>query len=442
MYERVIVLSIPGLRPGDLHDPTHTPTLYQLVDGGASRNVAPTFPAVTSPVQANMLTGVGPDRHGVIANGFYHAERGEVAFWVGRHDTIQQPTLFTRLAQKRPDYTTAVWHLQNIKDADATYIVTPSPIHEADGTTKLWCYSKPESLYQELLTPLGHFPLQHYWGPLANIQSTRWIFEAALWLAQHKSPDLQYIYIPHLDYAGQKFGPNSREAATALQEFDRALGDFKERLEHLPGGKITWILAGEYAMTEVSGAIYPNRMLREAGLLKVYEDRGHEYLDFEASDAFAMVDHQFAHVFVNRGDPHQIAEVFASSGDIPDIIVGREREAMGMSHARSAPIVLVSRPDRWFAYYWWMEDAAAPPFARTVDIHAKPGYDPVELFIRMPERQIPLDASLVKGSHGAPVTQPNQHTVLVTSDPKLLAGLPDPLRDTDVHTILCRATGV
>jgi hypothetical protein len=390
-----------------------------------------------------MLTGATPSEHGVIANGFYFPERSEVEFWVGRHSVIQRPTIFTRLARERPGITSAAWHLQNIKDADATFIVTPAPIHEPDGTMKLWCYSKPDGLYQELLTPLGHFPLQHYWGPLANIQSTRWILEGALWLAQHHAPNLQYIYLPHLDYAAQKNGPNSLEAGRSLEELDKALADFLERYEALPGAeKTVWILAGEYALTPVSGAIHPNRILREAGLLKVREERGGEYLDLAGSDAFAMVDHQFAHVFVNRGDPERIAELFASSADIPDIIVGRERHAMGMDHPRSAPVILISRPDRWFSYYWWLDDAAAPPFARTVDIHAKPGYDPVELFIKMPERQIPLDASLVKGSHGAPVTQPDQQTVLITTEPRLLEALPDPLRDVDIYQILCRCFGL
>ncbi len=437
-----MLLSIPGLRPGDVHDPKLTPTLYQLAGRGEVRPMTPTFPCVTSPVQAGMLTGVGPSGHGVIANGFYHADRGQVEFWVGRHSVIERPTFFTRLAQERPQITSAAWHLQNIKDADATFIVTPAPIHEPDGTTRLWCYSKPEGLYQELLTPLGHFPLQHYWGPLASIQSTRWILEGVLWLAQHRAPRLQYVYLPHLDYASQKSGATSHEAATALEELDKVLADFLERYETLMGGpgagKTAWILAGEYALTDVSGAVFPNRILREAGLLRIREHRGHEYVDLQASDAFAMVDHQFAHVYVNRGDPQRVAELFAHLHDIPDIIVGRQRAALGMDHPRSAPVILISRPDRWFAYYWWLDDDAAPPFARTVDIHAKPGYDPVELFIRMPERQIPLDASLVKGSHGAPVTQPGQQSALITTEPGLLDGLPDPLRDTDVYHILCR----
>jgi predicted AlkP superfamily pyrophosphatase or phosphodiesterase len=443
MVQRLMFLSIPGLRPVDVHDAGVAPHLHKLTQTGASVRLVPSFPCVTSPVQASMLTGCEPDQHGIIANGFYKPERKEVEFWVGHHNTIERPTFFTLLAQQRPDLTSAVWHAQNIKGADANFIVTPSPIHEPDGTMKLWCYSKPDGLYQQLLGPLDHFPLQHYWGPMANIKSTQWILEGALWLAQNHAPNFQYVYLPHLDYAAQKFGPDSPQARAAVTELDSAVGDFIERYNQLPGAQETaWVVAGEYALTPVSGAVYPNRILRQAGLLKVRQENGYEYLDLAGSDAFAMVDHQFAHIFVNRGDAEQVAELFAPLDAVADVLVGRERSAIHMDHARSAPVIIITRPDKWLAYYWWMDDAAAPPFAHTVDIHAKPGYDPVELFIRMPQRMIPLDASLVKGSHGAPAHDPYQQTMLITSHPQLLEEMPDPLRDVDVFTILCRAFSV
>ncbi len=440
MIDHVMFLSIPGLRPVDVHDPNVTPTLHRLAREGASCTLVPTFPCVTSPVQASMLTGTGPGEHGVVANGFYWPDRQAIEFWTARHDVIERTTFFTRLAQQRPDLTSAVWHAQNIKGADATYIVTPAPVHAPDGTTRPWCYSKPDGLYEELLESIGHFPLQHYWGPMANIESTRWILEGALWLAEKHRPNLQYIYIPHLDYAAQKFGPDSREAAGALAELDGALASFLGRYDKLPIAKRTaWVLAGEYALTTVSGAVHPNRILRKAGLLKVRQEDGREYLDLAGSDAFAMVDHQFAHVFVQRGDADAVADIFRGVDEIADIIVGRERAAIGMDHPRCAPVILISRPDRWFTYYYWLDDAAAPPFARTVDIHAKPGYDPVELFMDPYRRQIPLDASLVKGSHGAPATRPDQKTLLLTTHPELLDALPTPTRDTDVFKLLCRA---
>ena len=440
MIDHVMFLSIPGLRPIDVHDPGCTPTLHRLARQGATCTVTPTFPCVTSPVQASMLTGVGPGQHGVVANGFYWPDRHAVEFWVARHDVIEQPTFFTTLARQRPDLTAAVWHAQNIKDADATYIVTPAPIHDPDGTTKPWCYSKPAGLYEQLLDAIGPFPLQHYWGPLANIESTKWTLAAALWLARKHAPDFHYLYIPHLDYAGQRFGPDSPSWAKALAELDAELADFLQRYDRLPAAKRTaWVLAGEYAFTPVSGAICPNRVLREAGWLEVRRENGHEYLDIAGSNAFAMVDHQLAHVFVQRGDAEAVADLFRDVPEVADIIVGPQRAAIGMDHPRSAPVILISQPDRWFAYYWWLDDDVAPPFARTVDIHAKPGYDPVELFVDRLTGQIPLDASLVKGSHGAPATRPDQQALLLTTHPELLDELPTPTRDTDVYGLLCRA---
>jgi len=440
MIEHVVFCSIPGLRPGDVHDSNLTPALYRFSHTGAWRSLVPTFPCVTSPVQASMLTGVGPGSHGVIANGFYDPGRNEVAFWVGDHSAIDSPTFFTRLAKHRPKRTAAVWHAQNIKGAEATYLCTPAPIHKRDGSIKPWCHTKPKRLYKQLVKQLGHFPLHHYWGPLANIKSTRWILEAALRVAMKHKPHFQYIYIPHLDYAAQKFGPNSSEAADALAELDEALDDFIERYDDITGiEKTAWILAGEYALTEVAGAAYPNRILRQAGLLSVARRGGHEYLDIADSGAFAMVDHQFAHVYLRGVDPERVADTFRDCDDIADILVGRERAAIGMDHPRSAPIILISQSDRWFAYYWWLDDAAAPPFAHTVDIHAKPGYDPVELFIDPKTKRIPLDASLVKGSHGAPVTTPEQRAILMTTQPEWLESLPTPTRDTDVFKMLCQA---
>ncbi len=440
MIDHLMFISIPGLRPADVHDPRVTPTLHQLASEEASCHLVPTFPCVTSPVQATMLTGAGPGQHGIIANGFYYPERHQVEFWVGKHDLIQRPTIFTRLAEQRPDMTSAAWCAQNIKVADANFIVTPAPRHEPDGSTRPWCYSKPDQLYQELLRPLGGFPLQHYWGPLAGLQSSRWIAEGVLWLAQKHAPNFQFIYLPHLDYAAQRFGPNSAAAAAALSELDSVIGDLMERYNQLAAAKTTaWVLAGEYAFTEVRGAIYPNRILRRHGLLAVREERGHEYLDLGASKAFAMVDHQFAHVFVPGADAEEVAELFAPLDEVADVIVGKERAALGLEHPRCAPVVLISRPDQWFAYYWWMEDAAAPPFAHTVDIHRKPGYDPVELFVDPATRQIPLNANLVKGSHGAPAADLHQHTLLITSEPDLLDGTPLLLRDSDIYGLLCRA---
>ena len=297
MSEHVILLSIPGLRVRDIAEAS-TPTLHRWASQGALATLVPTFPCVTSPVQASMLTGTPPGEHGVIANGFYHRHRREVEFWVADHGIIQRPTIWEAIREQRPDFRSAVWHAQNSKQCPADFIVTPAPIHESDGTTKLWCYSKPDGLYQELLDEFGHFPLQHYWGPLANIESTRWIIQAACRLIERQAPNFHYIYIPHLDYAAQRFGPDSEQAQQSLVEMDAELAKLDAFVADSPiAGDAVFLVASEYAMTPVTGAVFPNRALREAGLLKTHETADGEVIDYAASDAFAIVDHQFAHVY-------------------------------------------------------------------------------------------------------------------------------------------------
>ncbi len=416
--EHLIVLSIPGLRTRDV-TPVETPTLHRWAADGALTELVPTFPCVTSPVQATMWTGRPPGEHGVIANGFFFRERQEVEFWVARNDVIGGEQVWEALRQQRPDMTSAVWHAQNIKAAAADFIVTPAPIHEPDGTTRLWCYSKPDGLYQQLIDEIGHFPLQHYWGPLAGIESTRWILGGASWLIDQHAPNLHWIYLPHLDYASQKFGPDSKEAHAALVELDAEISGFADRTARSAiGDGVTYLVAGEYALTDVTGVVYPNRILRAANLLAIREDAGREHVDLERSAAFAMVDHQFAHVYIQRRDPSAVQRVVEAFRDVPGVAValaGDSRRAAGLMHERSGDVILVSDDAHWFAYYWWLDDAAAPPFARTVDIHSKPGYDPVELFFDPATRSIPLDATLVKGSHGAAATGPQHRTALICS---------------------------
>ncbi len=443
--ENLFFFSVPGLRPADI-DKTTTPSLYAWANQGALAELSPTFPCVTSCVQATMLTGTPPRSHGVIANGFFDRDRREVAFWVGKNDRIAGRHIWDLIRDRRRDSVSAVWHGQNIKGASADYIVTPAPIHEADGTTKLWCYSKPEGTYQQLVETIGHFPLQHYWGPLSNIQSTRWILGAALWLHRRSAPNFHWIYIPHLDYAAQKFGPNSVEAKNALAELDHELGAFARQVSASPTGRaVVYLLAGEYALTDVTGVIYPNRLLRQAGLLAVGEEAGTETLDLRRSTAFAMVDHQFAHVYLaepNVANLERVRAVFSGVKGVAQVLAGDERKALGLDHPRSGDILLISDDDHWLAYYWWLNDAAAPPFARTVDIHRKPGYDPVELFFDPVTKGIPLNAAKVKGSHGVPATHSRHKTALICSAPSKLIQNGRGYKDTNVQAIALGLLGL
>lgn len=445
----IIFLSIPALRPGDVSKET-TPTLYAWANSGALAELTPTFPCITSCVQASMWTAAPPDRHGVIANGFYHRDRREVEFWVARNDVIQGEQIWGVL--RACGISSAVWHAQNIKDCAADFVVTPAPIHQEDGSTKLWCYSKPDGFYQQLLDELGHFPLQHYWGPLANIESTRWILNAAALLIRKHAPRFHWIYIPHLDYASQKFGPNSEQAKTALTELDAQLAVFLQQVAQTQSAKnTTYLVAGEYAMTNVTGVVYPNRVLREAGLLNLDQRDGHEYLNLGNSRAFAMVDHQLAHIFINADHASarlkiakRAADIFRDQPGIGGVYVGDQRHQIGINHKRSGDIVLVTDDAHWLAYYWWLNEALAPPFTRTVDIHSKPGYDPVELFFDPKTKSIPLSAALVKGSHGVPATKPHHKTALICSATPTTPTINSDgnYRDTDLKRICLELLGV
>jgi len=440
--KHLIYLSVPGLRPQDIIDQSATPTLHAWANAGHVAEFQPSFPCVTSPVQASIWTGVPPDRHGVIANGFYHRDRHAVEFWVARNDVISRRQIWDIIADA-PGLTSAVWHAQNIKDAAADFIITPAPIHEPDGSMKLWCYAKPDGLYQQLLDDLGHFPLQHYWGPLANIESSKWILAAAQWLIRRHDPNFHYIYLPHLDYAAQKFGPNSQQATQAVTELDRLLADFQSFVQSQPAGAdAVFLVASEYAMTDVSGVVYPNRLLRDQGLLQtVHHDDG-ERIDFPATKAFAMVDHQCAHIYTKDRYIDAVVELFTGIGGIQCVSARGVRSSLAINHPNSGDVVLAAEPDHWFAYYWWRDDANAPSFAHTVDIHQKPGYDPVELFFDPATRSIPLDASLVKGSHGAPATTASQLGAIICSQPTPHITPHQRIRDVDVKPLVLQLLGL
>ncbi len=437
----VVLLSIPALRSGDVSQMSR---LAAWASAGGTRALIPCFPCVTCPVQASLTTGVGPEQHGVIANGFYWRDKGHVEMWTSWNEVIQAPQIWERLAAHDRTLTSAVWFPLHSKGAKADFICTPAPIHNPDGSESLWCYTKPQEMYGELRDALGHFPLMNFWGPLSNIKSTNWIVDSAIWAAEKHRPRFSYIYLPHLDYAAQKFGPDSPQAIAALGELDQTIGKLIDGYAAAGLNNVAWVAAGEYAITPVSQVGYPNRLLRNVGLLGLREEAGQEFLVPGESKAFAMVDHQLAHVYVHDAARIQdVAKLFRNDPTVERVLVGSDRQSLSLDHPRAGEIVLVSKPDAWFAYYWWNDDARAPAFARTVDIHRKPGYDPVEMFIDMPSRSTPLDATLVKGSHGYPADSASRQTVLIGSQSDIFAGCDsDSCRDTDVAGMIMRLFGV
>jgi len=440
MPKRAILLAVPGLREKDL---PVMPNLRQLTADGEMAGLVPGFPCVTCPVQAAMTTGKPPSEHGVVANGFFWREKGQVEMWTSPNECIDRPQIWDLLSHHEAGLTSAAWFPLHSKGCEADFVCTPAPIHNPDGSESLWCYTRPTELYGQLRDELGHFPLKHFWGPIANVHSSRWIAESAVFAARQWQPDFFYIYLPHLDYAAQRTGPDSDAATAAVGELDEVIGRLAAGMAEAYGDELFWLVAGEYAIVPVDHVTYPNRVLREAGLLKIREEEDGEHLDPAGSRAWAMVDHQFSHVFVADADPDtvaKVAELFRSQQGIAEVLVGAELSRYELDHARSGEIVLISTPDSWQAYYWWLDDAKAPTFARTVDIHRKPGYDPVELHFDPATRTIPLDATRIRGSHGAPAVDRSQQSVILSSEPVALTG--PAVADRDVFAIIMRQFGI
>jgi len=397
-----VVLNVVGLSPRHFERPELIPNLAPFARRGRMLPMRPSFPAVTCSVQATMLSGKPPSEHGIIANGYFDRDTFEVKFWEQPASLVQAPRLWDML----PNCKTAVLFWQNSMFANADIIITPRPLHLDRGLVQ-WCYSRPAGYYEEVAREIGDFKLQHYWGPAAGIGSSRWIARAAQFTWRKHKPNLLLVYLPHLDYSSQKFGPDSPQALQAVRDVDALVG---ELLQEFSRGAAV-IVCSEYSLTSVSGAVYPNRSLREAGLLRVREIAGKEYLDFELSDAFAMVDHQVAHIFCK---PNAAA---AARAALPDV------EFTHIDHPRSGELIAVAPLDKWFAYYWWTDRAKAPEFAFTVDIHRKPGYDPCELWFDWPRllrtRRLPTTATtpeVVRGSHGRVDDDPSDWATLVVDE--------------------------
>ena len=396
-------------------------------------------PAVTCSVQATFLTGRAVREHGIVANGWYFRDLSEVWLWRQSNRLVQGDKVWHLGRRRDPGFTCAslFWWFNMVTDAD--WSVTPRPVYTADGRKLPDCYSDPPELRGELTASLGRFPLFSFWGPATSLASTEWIAEAARRVEEAHRPALHLVYLPHLDYVLQREGP-SGDVTTDLRELDalcgRLLTFFSDR-----GCRV--VVLSEYGVTDVRGVVHPNRILRRAGLLAVKEDLGRDYLDPGRSRAFAVSDHQVAHVYVaDPADVARVRELFEGRPGIGRVLDEAGKRELALDHPRSGELVLLARPDHWLTYYFWTDGARAPDYARTVDIHRKPGYDPCELFVdpalRWPRLRIaaallrralglrhllevtPLDASLVRGSHGRVTDALQAGPLLMTSEPRLL----------------------
>lgn len=415
---KTVILNIVGLTSRLIGE--HTPFLRDWVGAGSLQPIEPVIPAVTCTAQSTYLTGKYPNEHGIVANGWYFAEEAEVKFWRQSNRLVQSEKIWEAMRREDPDFSCAnlFWWYNMYSTVD--YSVTPRPMYPSDGRKIPDIYTYPSSLRDELQQELGQFPLFKFWGPATSIEVSRWIADSARRVAEKFDPTLTLIYLPHLDYNAQRHGPDHASVQQDLREIDAVCRDL---IEFYEARGVEVLILSEYGITAVDQPVHLNRVLRREGYIAVREELGLELLDAGASAAFAVADHQVAHVYVkDQADLPEVRALLAQVPGVGQILDEAGKAAHRLDHERSGDLVLLADPKAWFTYYYWLDDRKAPDFARTVDIHRKPGYDPVEMHFnpalafpklyaasRVALRKlgfralmdvIPLDASLIKGSHG------------------------------------------
>ena len=447
---KTVVIDIVGLSANLIGE--HTPFLSEYVKSRHITPIKPVLPAVTTTSQSCYVTGKWPSEHGIVANGWYDREDAEMKFWKQSNKLVKAEKIWDAAKRQGPSFTCSkmFWWYNMYSTAD--FSVTPRPQYHADGVKAPDCYAYPASLRDELQKELGQFPLFSFWGPNANIKSTKWIAGASVWVDRKNDPTLTLIYLPHLDYCLQKFGPDFSKISKELNEIDQVVADL---VKYYESKNTRIILLSEYGINPVHRPVHINRILREEGLISVRTERWYELLDAGASKAFAAADHQIAHIYIN--DPAVKAQVkkrLEQTEGIELVLDEEGKKAHNIDHERAGDLVAVAKPDSWFTYYYWFDDAKAPDYAHLVDIHRKPGYDPVEMFMdpknpfiklragyklarkllgfRYLMDVIPLDATLIKGSHGG-ISAPREfYPICITDTPLTQAEL----QATDVYDVI------
>ena len=452
--KKTVVLDIVALSPRVIGE--HTPFLKKWIASKKQAVVEPVLPAVTCSAQSVYLTGKWPTENGIVGNGWYFQDECEIKFWRQSNKLVQAEKVWEVLRKENPGFTVAnlFWWYNMYSSAD--YAVTPRPLYPADGRKLPDCHSQPMELRDKLQAELGQFPLFTFWGPNTTIESSKWIAEAAKKVEEWYNPTLNLIYIPHLDYNLQKYGIDFSKISKDLKEVDDLAKDLITFFESR-GAEV--LLLSEYGITSVSKPVHLNRIFREKGWIQVKNELGRETLDAGTSAVFAVADHQVAHVHVN--DHSKLSEVKAlleKTPGVEKVLDAQGKKDYHIDHARSGDLVVIADADSWFTYYFWLDDTKAPDYARCVDIHRKPGYDPVELVldpaIKIPILKIgskvlkkklgfrylmdviPLDATLVKGAHGR-IPESDLDKPLLVGDSKLISS--DRIQPTEVFDLILKA---
>lgn len=431
---RLAVLNIVGLSKSLLGP--DAPGITAFAEKHGLQTYTPAFPALTTTAQSSILTGTPPEKHGIVANGWYDRESAEVRFWKQSNHIVHGEKIWDTLRKTVPGFTCAKLFWWYNMHSTADFTITPRPLYPADGSKHFDVHTQPMAMRDELKADLGSFPFPAFWGPAAGIASSEWIAASAKWVEEKHSPTLSLVYLPHLDYCLQKDGPAAPNIPAEVRAIDRVVTDL---ISFYESRDIRVMLLSEYGISPVHRPIHLNRAFRLKGWLSIKDELGRETLDYGGCEVFAVADHQVAHVYAKKGPTQKLREFLEALDGVAEV-----RESI--HDGRSGDFVLVAEPDAWFTYYYWTDAAKAPDFARTIDIHRKPGYDPCELFIdpaiRFPKAKIakfllkkklgirglleviPLDPTLVKGSHGRDQVPDSEKPVLIGS-PLALEGAQD-----------------
>jgi predicted AlkP superfamily pyrophosphatase or phosphodiesterase len=413
---RVCIINAVGLTPELLK---YAPRISAVGDSQPMRSP---IPAVTCTSQATLLTGKSPREHGIVGNGWYFRDTQEIRFWQQANSLVEGEKFYEGIETAKMFW----WFNQS---APVKYSATPKPHYGCDGSK---VFDIIDHTQCDLVRRLGPFPFFSFWGPNAGLPSSQWIADATAIVMRENRPKLTMAYLPHLDYDFQRLPDHDPQRVTELDQCAGRIIDAANEID------AQVIVVSEYGLVPVQRPVHLNRHLREMGWLTVRHGPFGEMMMPGESAAFAVADHQLAHVYV--GNPDMIDEVAKTLQSVPGVARVAHPVELELDHPRSGELIVISEPDAWFTYYYWLNDSLAPDFARTVDIHRKPGYDPCELFMtskvramsRLAQKKfgmrykmdvIPLDAQLVRGSHGLH-TEPEKGPLVVGS-----GELPDDMRD-------------
>ena len=451
--QKTVVINIVALSQSLIGE--HTPFLQKYLSERHLTHIKPVLPAVTTTAQSCYVTGKFPNTHGIVGNGWYDRDDCEVKFWKQSNKLVKAEKIWEAAKKQDPDFTCSKMFWWYNMYASADFSVTPRPQYHADGVKAPDCYTHPPELRDKLQNALGTFPLFSFWGPNANIKSSKWIADASIWVDKAEDPTLSLIYLPHLDYCLQKYGVDFQKISKELIEIDKLV---EELVTYYQSKNAKVILLSEYGINDVNQPVHLNRILRENDLISVRIEKGLELLDVGASKVFAVADHQIAHIYCNDLTKIQSVKSLLEKTDGVAMVLDEEgKKEYHLDHERSGDLVVMAKPNAWFTYYYWLDDAKAPDYARLVDIHRKPGYDPVEMFMnprnpfikiragyklarkllgfRYLMDVIPLDATLVKGSHGSPLTSKEYYPIMI-SDEKIAE---QDLQATDVYDVIWKS---